>query len=156
MQCSQVDQQIKEVSSRISKFEPLLPTTNQRNTKDKQIRWHLEYRRKTYKNREKNYQRSINDAYKMMDVQKWIALMYQAAVEYVWSMLAYIKWVEIWKDNKLFNRREYYYQEKKKIIPKTEQVLSDNNSEKIELAWKHLVYCNTNKVKPDYQKALHL
>lgn len=86
----------------------------------------------------------------MMDVQKWIALMYQAAVEYVWSMLAYIKWVEIWKDNKLFNRRSITIK-KEKIIPKTEQVLSDNNS-RIELAWKHLVYCNANKVKPDYQK----
>ena len=62
MQYSQVDQQIKEVNAWISKFEPLLPTTNQWNTKDKQIRSHLEYWRRTYKNREINYKRSINDA----------------------------------------------------------------------------------------------
>lgn len=156
MQYSQVDQQVKEVNAWISKFEPLLPTTNQWNTKDKQIRSHLEYWRRTYKNREVNYKRSINDAARSWDVQKWIALMYQAAVEYVRSMLAYIRWVEIWKDNKLFNRREYLYQEKKKTLPKVELTLSENDPERIMLARKHLVYCNTNKVKPDYQKALHL
>ncbi len=140
----------------ISKFEPLLPTTNQWNTKDKQIRSHLEYWRRTYKNREINYKRSIDDAARSGDVQKWIALMYQAAVEYVRSMLAYIRWVEIWKDNKLFNRREYLYQERKKTLPKVDLTLSENDPERIMLARKHLVYCNANKVKPDYQKALHL
>lgn len=156
MQYSQVDQQIKEVNAWISKFEPLLPTTNQWSTKDKQIRSHLEYWRRTYKNREINYKRSINDAARSWDVQKWIALMYQAAVEYVRSMLAYIRWVEIWKDNKLFNRREYLYQERKKTLPKVDLTLSENDPERIMLARKHLVYCNANKVKPDYQKALHL
>lgn len=140
----------------ISKFEPLLPTTNQWNTKDKQIRSHLEYWRRAYKNREINYKRSIDDAARSGDVQKWIALMYQAAVEYVRSMLAYIRWVEIWKDNKLFNRREYLYQERKKTLPKVELTISENDPERIMLARKHLVYCNANKVKPDYQKALHL
>lgn len=140
----------------INKFEPLLPTTNQWNTKDKQIRSHLEYWRRTYKNREVNYKRSINDAARSWDVQKWIALMYQAAVEYVRSMLAYIRWVEIWKDNKLFNRREFLYQEKKKTLPKVELTISENDPERIMLARKHLVYCNANKIKPDYQKALHL
>jgi len=70
MQYSQVDQQIKEVNAWISKFEPLLPTTNQWNTKDKQIRSHLEYWRRAYKNREINYKRSIDDAARSGDVQK--------------------------------------------------------------------------------------
>jgi len=61
----QVDQQIEEVNAWISKFEPLLPTTNQWNTKDKQIRNYLEYWRRTYKSREINYRRSINDVVRL-------------------------------------------------------------------------------------------
>jgi len=56
----------------------------------------------------------------------------------------------------LFNRREYFYQEKKRTLQKVELILSENDPERIMLGRKHLVYCNTNETKPDYQEALHL
>lgn len=148
-----IEASARQVKERIWKHEALEPTVNQWTTKEKQIWRYLKFWRRSYKDRKKMYQLSIVWAICCVDADISVCKIYQSAVEYMRSILAYLVWLEISTKNK-FKKRTYYYSEKRKLIPELRIIISDSDKTCLEIAWDHLYECNSKWLRPNYKDVL--